>query len=337
MNKVFGIDISAWQKGYNYSKASQEGVKFAILRAGYSQTKDAQFETHYSNAKAQGWGVGAYWYMYATSVEAAKNEARAFLKSVAGKQFEYPLYLDIEDRSLRGLGKNTLNEMVKAFGSIIEQAGYYFGVYSNVDWYRNIISGSELNKKYDWWIASWSTNLPNGINCGLWQFGGETNYQRSNKIAGTTTDQNWALKDYPSIMKSLGKNGYQKGQTTTVVNKVQTPAPTPVKTTTTTYTIQKGDTLSKIASKYGTTYQAIASYNNIANPNVIFVGQTIKIPGASKVVNATANTTKTHIVQKGETLGKIASKYGTTYQKIAKDNGISNPNLIYPGQKLIIK
>ena len=59
--KLFGIDISTWQRNYPYGAATREGVKFAILRAGFSQTKDNQFETHYAGAKAQGWGVGAYW------------------------------------------------------------------------------------------------------------------------------------------------------------------------------------------------------------------------------------------------------------------------------------
>ena len=60
MTKIFGIDISAWQKYYPYTKATKEGVKFAILRAGQSMSKDSQFEVHYKNAKKQGWGVGAY-------------------------------------------------------------------------------------------------------------------------------------------------------------------------------------------------------------------------------------------------------------------------------------
>ena len=129
----FGIDISTWQKEYPYDRANAEGVQFAILRAGYSQTKDNQFETHYANAKAQGWGVGAYWYMYATSVAGAQAEARAFLRAIAGKQFEYPVYLDIEDPSLRKVERDTLDAMIRAFGEIIESAGYYFGVYTNVD------------------------------------------------------------------------------------------------------------------------------------------------------------------------------------------------------------
>lgn len=220
--KVFGIDISKWQAGYPYDAANSEGVKFAILRAGYAQVKDSSFETHYANAKRLGWGVGAYWYMYATSVTAAKAEAKAFINAIAGKQFEYPVYLDIEDASIRGLGKSKLDSMVTAFCDTMEAAGYYCGVYTNVDWYNNVISGKELNKKYDWWIAKWSTSEPSGINYGLWQFGGGTNYIRSNKVAGVVTDQNYAVKDYPSIIKEGGYNGFGSGSTPT-----PTPTPTP--------------------------------------------------------------------------------------------------------------
>ena len=100
--------------------------------------------------------------------------------------------------------------------------------------------------------------------------------------------------------------------------------------------VKKGDTLSGIASKYGTTYQVLASYNGISNPNVISVGQVIKIPNGT-MSNITNASPKTYIVKSGDTLSGIAKRYGTTYQKIAKDNGIANPNKIYPGQKLIIK
>lgn len=221
MKRVFGIDISVWQKGYPYKSATKEGVKFAILRAGASRTKDSQFETHYKNAKKQGWGVGAYWYTYATTVAEAIIEAKQFVKAIKGKKFEYPIYLDIEDRSVyNGTSKTTRNEIVKTFAKIIEEAGYYYGVYTNVDWYRNKISGAELNKKYDWWIASWTKTKPSGISAGMWQFGGSSNAIRSPRIAGITTDQDYAYKDYPSLMKKLGKNGYKKETS-------PTPTPTP--------------------------------------------------------------------------------------------------------------
>ena len=334
--KLLGIDISAWQRGYPYSGATKEGVKFAILRAGYGRTKDNQFETHYSNAKAQGWGVGAYWYMYATSIEGAKQEAYAFLNVIRGKQFEYPVYLDIEDPSLQKLGKSTLNAMVTAFGEIIEANGYYFGVYTNKYWYNNIISGADLNRKFDWWIAQWSSYEPSGVNYGLWQFGGETNYIRSNKVAGVTTDQNYAVKDYPTIMKTYGKNGYSKsgGGSTPAPQPQPTPKPS---TGVTTYVVKKGDTLSGIASRYGTTYQALAQYNGIANPNLIYVGQVIKIPTNGSIPSAPSSSAEYYVVKSGDTLSGIAARYGTTYQKLAQMNGIQNPNLIYPGQKIRVK
>ena len=97
-----------------------------------------------------------------------------------------------------------------------------------------------------------------------------------------------------------------------------------------TYTVKKGDTLSEIAMKYGTTYQELARINNIANPDLIYVGQVIKI-------NVTTETTYT--VKSGDTLSGIANKYGTTWQKKKKKNKSvigNDPNLIKPGQVLKI-
>jgi LysM repeat protein len=371
MTKVFGIDISAWQKGYPYAKATSEGVKFAILRAGYSQTKDSQFETHYSNAKAQGWGVGAYWYTYATTVSAAQAEARAFVKALSGKQLDYPVYLDIEDSSISSkTTKATRDAMIKAFGEIMESAGYYFGVYCNKYWYNSLISGSELNKKYDWWIAQWSTSAPSGADYGMWQFGGETNYQRSNKVAGVTTDQDWATKDYPTIIKSLGKNGYSKsGESTST-------------TTTTTKTVDEiakeviagqwgngsdrktkleaaGYNYSEVQSKVNEILGISTATTKKSNDEIaseVIAGQwgngnerktrleaagydysTIQNLVNQKLNSSSSSSTVTYTVKSGDTLSSIASKYGTTYQKIASDNGISNPNKIYAGQVLTIK
>ena len=99
------------------------------------------------------------------------------------------------------------------------------------------------------------------------------------------------------------------------------------------YIVKSGDTLSEIAEKYNTTYQKIAKDNNISNPNLIYPNQKLKI-----YTNVSQETNETiYIVKSGDTLSEIAQKFNTTYQKIAKDNNISNPNLIYPNQKLVIK
>lgn len=96
------------------------------------------------------------------------------------------------------------------------------------------------------------------------------------------------------------------------------------------YIVKSGDTLSEIAEKYNTTYQKIAKDNNISNPNLINPNQKLKI-----YTNVSQETI--YIVKSGDTLSEIAQKFNTTYQKIAKDNNISNPNLIFPNQKLVIK
>ncbi|WP_420825315.1 LysM peptidoglycan-binding domain-containing protein [Streptococcus ruminicola] len=98
-----------------------------------------------------------------------------------------------------------------------------------------------------------------------------------------------------------------------------------------TYTVQSGDTLSGIAAKFGTSYQALASLNGLSNPNLIYVGQTLR-------VNGSANTGSVYYtVRAGDNLSAIASRYGTSYQAIAALNGLANPNLIYAGQTLKIK
>lgn len=92
--------------------------------------------------------------------------------------------------------------------------------------------------------------------------------------------------------------------------------------------VQNGETLSGIASKYGTTYQTLASLNRLANPNLIYVGQQLKVKGS-------VTSSRIYIVRVGETLSGIAAKLGTSYQTLAQRNGLSNPNLIFPGQQIV--
>lgn len=96
---------------------------------------------------------------------------------------------------------------------------------------------------------------------------------------------------------------------------------------TTTHIVQYGETLSSIATQYGTTYQALASLNGLSNPNMIYAGQVLKVSGV-------ASATRVYTVQYGDNLSLIATKLGTTYQALAQRNGLSNPNLVYPGQTL---
>lgn len=104
-----------------------------------------------------------------------------------------------------------------------------------------------------------------------------------------------------------------------------------------TYTVQRGDTLFKIARRLGATTAELASLNSLADPNRIYTGQIITIPAGGDCPTANTPTgTQVHIVQRGETLSRIAARYGTSVAAIAAANGITNPSRIYTGQTLII-
>lgn len=109
-------------------------------------------------------------------------------------------------------------------------------------------------------------------------------------------------------------------------------------TTAASYTVKAGDTLSAIAAKYGTTYQALASTNSISNPNDIYVGQVIKVSAtataASSQAASSTNSNGSYTVKSGDTLYGIALANGLNWQTLAKQNGISDPNVIFVGQKL---
>lgn len=101
--------------------------------------------------------------------------------------------------------------------------------------------------------------------------------------------------------------------------------------TTSTYIVRSGDTLSSIAAKFGTNYQTLASLNGLSNPNLIYVGQVLRVNGSASAGSVY------YTVRVGDNLSSIASRYGTSYQLIASLNGLANPNLIYVGQTLKIK
>lgn len=97
------------------------------------------------------------------------------------------------------------------------------------------------------------------------------------------------------------------------------------------YVVKKGDTLSSIANRYNKTYQELANYNNIENPNLIYINQEIKIP--------TTESQITYVVKKGDNLSDIAKKYNIKWNELYDKNRAvigSNPNIIRPGQKLKI-
>ena len=212
MSKVYakGCDVSQHQGNVDFNKVKKAGYNFVIIRAGfgkYENQKDPYFEQNYTRAKAAGLDVGVYWYSYALSKQDAIQEANVCYNIIKGKQFEYGVYFDIEDPSQEGCGNGTIQEMIEAFCSTLEKKGYYVGYYSFASFLYNKVPLSFRNSnKYDLWVAQWSSKCTYNSHYGMWQF---TDVGIIPGISGNV-DLNYAYKDYPSIIKSAGLNGFKK-------------------------------------------------------------------------------------------------------------------------------
>ena len=216
--KRFGIDVSHWQGDFDFARAkSKEGVEFAILKAGGGDAglyKDSKFEANYKKCEACGLPKGAYFYGNAKSTAEAKKEAEYFISILKGKRYEYPVFYDVEGRMITDNDRATLTEIVKAFCYTMEAAGYWVGIYSSESFFNSEMNDGELTR-YSHWVARWGKSKPaptSGAETQMWQFGGETNPIRSNKINGQTCDQDYCYVDYPVKIKAAGLNGYDKSQ-----------------------------------------------------------------------------------------------------------------------------
>lgn len=335
MSKIFGIDVSTWQGNFNFKQASDEGVKFAIIRGAYNRSKDNRFEEYYKNAKEAGLNVGVYQYSMATTVEEALAEAKFLENNVLiNKKFELPIYLDIEDNVHKNLTKSQVSDIAKAWLNYLEEKGFFVGVYSNKSFLETYLNDN-IRTDYSIWVAQWAAECTYEGPYGMWQFGGETNLIRSNKVAGVVCDQDYMIVDYPSLIKARGMNGYGTSNNNSNGGLDGGSNNNNNSDSTINYVVQQGDNLSSIAARYGTTYEAIAKLNGISNPNLIYPGQVLKIE-SSKGQGIDGEAIY-YTVKPGDNLSSIASKYGMSYQTLASINGISNPNLIYPGQVLLLK
>lgn len=206
----FGIDISRWQGDFPLANAvSSDGVEFAIIKCGGSDKgvyKDPQFENNYKKAKACGIPVGTYWFSKAMSVEEAQRDAEYCYELLKGKQFELPIYIDVENKQQLAVGKNKLTSIIDAFLSYLENKGYFVGIYSSESYFKTYMDDNYISKRWVKWVAAWRSTKPEGAQ--MWQFGGETNKLRSNKIQGMTVDQDYMFVDYPSIIKKAKLNGF---------------------------------------------------------------------------------------------------------------------------------
>ena len=210
-----GFDISSYQGGINFDNLKNK-VDFLILRAGYTgwgtgtdYNKDFYFEDFYQKAKARNIPVGAYWYSCANTYDKGVAEANYMYENcLKGKQFEFPIYIDVEEERHQTVGKTFVTSAIRGFCETLEKLGYYVGIYANLNFFNNYINTPALYM-YDKWFAYWKDDLnkpsfPYG-DYGMWQNG--TNGD-SGDMQNIDTDISYL--DYPTIIKNANLNGFNE-------------------------------------------------------------------------------------------------------------------------------
>lgn len=147
-----------------------------------------------------------------------------------------------------------------------------------------------------------------------------------------TIESGWSYRAEPIVRRITRKRGTNGrwGYSYDFITFIYPPAPQPpTPPAPVYYTVKRGDTLTKIAKMFNTTVAELVRLNNIKNPNLIITGDVLLISGSPQEPII-------YKVKLGDTLTKIANKYGTTVKVIAADNHIKNVNLIVVGQKLIV-
>lgn len=200
--EVKGIDVSGWQGEIDFEKVKANGIGFVIIKAGYSTSVVDTFERNYAAAKSAGLHVGAYWYSYAQSAKQALAEARACVRAVAGKQFDYPIYFDLEEQSQFQKGAEFCTSLVETFCGELEKNGFFAGLYMSRWPLENYIS-EDARRRYAIWVAEYSSvNRYKGA-FGIWQYG-------TGRVSGISgdVDMNIGCIDYPARIIGAGLNGY---------------------------------------------------------------------------------------------------------------------------------
>ena len=185
------IDVSYHNGTIDWAKVKSSGVDGAIIRCGYGSNitaqDDKQWKRNADECTRLGIPFGTYIYSYAKTDAQARSEAEHVLRLVKGYKLSYPVYYDLEED---GTQSGAVNRM-KIFAEIIENAGYWVGVYCNKSWWDNYLSG--LGDRYTKWIARYNSTLGmDGVD--MWQ------YTSDGSVSGISgrVDMNHCYRDFPA-------------------------------------------------------------------------------------------------------------------------------------------
>ena len=205
-----GIDISYHNGEIDFSKVKSQ-VDFIIMRSGYGKkttdSKEVKFDIYYEEAKKNNIPIGTYWYSYANTPEEALVEAQTFLNKVKGKKFEYPVFYDVEEKSILNQGKEIVSKIIKTFLEEVEKNGYLVGLYSSASYLENLID-DEIKDKYIIWVAQWGKNIDKPKYNGKWDIWQYSSKGHIDGVQSQNVDLDFSNKNFEEIVKEQSKNGY---------------------------------------------------------------------------------------------------------------------------------
>lgn len=327
-----GIDISNHQRGINVDQVA--GLEFVMIKATEGRTyRNPDMSRTYRDARADGLKTGLYHY---ASGGNAVAEAEHFVNTVGDRVGENILVLDYEGTAVN----NGVGWAMDFMDAVYNMTGVKPVIYMS----RSVISRYDwtpaVNAGYKLWVAAYYrgynpiygfvNNPP--IYGSLGEYANDTviyQYTSTGRLSGWGGNLDLDVfygneSDWDALAGHQSSGDYDPGEPEPSGDTVY-------------YTVRYGDTLSEIASKYGTTYQQLAQINNISNPNLIYPGQVLVIYGSGNNGNASQGTVSaTYTVRSGDCLSVIGARLGVSWQSIAQANGITSPYTIYPGQVIAI-
>ena len=343
MKKV-GIDVSEHNGDINWEEVKNE-VDFAIIRMGWignkeNHTLDKYFIKNYNECKRLGIPLGVYVYSYVENANAMTSAINWIKGHLKNRNFEYPLFLDLEDEQIQSISKEDLTNLGIQFCNGFSDIKT--GIYANKNWFTNKLDVNKLNS-YKIWLAEWNNkeNHTAEFVVNLWQYSSkgrvtgirgnvDMNYcldcENTEEGTGKKTNEEIAEEVIKGVWgngderkQKLEQAGYNYKEIQAIVNsklQVNKKSNEEIANEVIRGLWGNGDERKQKLEQAGYNYNEIQSIVN------------------SKMKS---NTVKTYVVKSGDTLSKIAKRYNTTVEKLVEINKISNPNLIYIGQTIKIE
>lgn len=327
------IDVSEFNGTIDWEALKETDIEGVIIRCGYGNDlvsqDDKRWRYNADQCTRLGIPFGVYLYSYARTDAQSRSEAAHVLRLIQGYRLSYPIYLDLEESGT----ESHAVAGTKIFGNLIENAGYFAGVYANEYWFTTVI-GNALDQ-YTKWCAKYSQIRPT-VNCDIWQF---SNTGRVRGITGNV-DLNVCYRDFPTEIAEK-ENG------------AGAPAGTTLELAAATMQGEYGNGEER-KNTLGTRYDEVQSFiDHIASASTeTLVNETLNgMFGNGEIRKIVLGSRYTAVqneinrrsreqyytVRTGDTLSEIAVRYGTTVGQLQRWNNITNADLIYAGQRIRVK